>query len=43
MSHIIESIKLPIFKADSLPPFTKDIVMLGPDNFSIHMTRKWCR
>jgi len=43
VTHIRESIKLPIFKADSLLPFTKDKVMLGTDTFGIHGTRKWCR
>jgi hypothetical protein len=41
VTHILESIKLPIFKADSHPPVTKDKVMLGTDNFDIPGTRNW--
>jgi hypothetical protein len=43
VTHILESIKLPIFKAYSLPGVTKDKVMLGTDKFDICGTRKWCR
>jgi hypothetical protein len=43
VTHILESIKLPIFKADSLLPVTINKEMLRTDNFDIHGTRKWCR